>query len=127
MVFPYLAFTDETLTMYLLTRRITFGKFFQRIDAMFILFWILSVLVFLSMNLNFANNTLRKLVNIKYEKTINYVLALIILVISMLYKSIASMKFILNYYIKYAFIVLCLIISFVIMLLAYLKRKKENQ
>lgn len=126
MVFPYAAFTDETLSMYLLTRRITFGEFFQRIDAMFILFWILSVLVFLSMNLHFANTTLKKLVNIKYSNELNYSLAFIIFSIALFYKSIVSMKFILNVYIKYAFIALCLVFSFIIMLLAYLKHKREN-
>ena len=126
MVFPYAAFTDDNLSMYLLTRRITFGKFFQRIDAMFILFWILSVLVFLSMNLHFANTTLKKLINVKYSNELIYSLAFIIFAISLWYKSIVSMKFILNVYIKYAFIVLCLILSFIIMLLAYLKHKREN-
>ena len=125
MVFPYAAFTDETLSMYLLTRKITFGNFFQRIDAMFILFWILSVLVFLSLNFYFISNILKKLVNIKYSSELNYSLALIIFSISLLYKSIAKMKFILNVYIKYAFIILCLVISFIILLLAYLKHKRE--
>lgn len=126
MVFPYAAFTDDTLSMYLLTRRITFGKFFQRIDAMFILFWILSVLVFLSMNLHFANTVLKKLINIKHSKELNYCLAFIVFSIALSYESVVSMKHILNVYIKYAFIALCLIISFIIMFLAYLKHKKEN-
>ena len=126
LVFPYASFTDETLSMYLLTRKITFGKFFQRIDAMFILFWILSVLVFLSMNLYFANNTLRKLLNIKKSNQLNYSLALIIFSIALLYKSIVNMKYILNIYIKYGFIIICLVISFTILLLAYLKHKREN-
>ena len=62
MMFPFAAFSDETLSMYLLTRRITFGKFFQRIDAMFILFWILSILVFISLNINMVNIILKKLI-----------------------------------------------------------------
>ena len=126
MVFPYNAFTDETLSMYLLTRRITFGSFFQRIDAMFILFWILSVLVFLSMNFYFINSTLKKLINIKHCKELNYSIAFIVFSISLYFDSIVSMKFILNVYIKYAFIILCLIFSFVLMFLAYLKHKREN-
>lgn len=125
MVFPYAAFTDETLSMYLLTRRITFGKFFQRIDAMFILFWIISILVFLSMNLHFSNSILKKLFNIKHSKELNYSISFIIFSIALSFESIASMKQILNVYIKYAFILLCLVISFVILLFAYLKQKKE--
>lgn len=126
MVFPYAAYADDTLSMYLLTRRISFGKFFQRIDAMFILFWILSVLVFLSINLHFSNSILKKLTNIKHSTELNYSIAFIIFSIALYYKSIVSMKFILNVYIKYAFIILCLIFSFIIMLLAYLKHKREN-
>ena len=126
MVFPYAAFTDDTLSMYLLTRRISFGKFFQRIDAMFILFWILSVLVFLSMNLHSANNIIKKLTNIKCDKELNYSIAFIIFSIALYYNSIAQMEYVLNVYIKYAFIGLCLVLSFIIMFLAYLKNKKEN-
>lgn len=126
MVFPYAAFTDETLSIYLLTRRISLGNFFQRIDAMFILFWILSVLVFLSMNLYFANNTIRKLINTKHSKQFSYSLSFIIFSIALSFESIAYMKHILNGYIKYAFIALCLVLSFTIMFLAYLKHKKEN-
>ena len=126
MIFPYAAFSDDTLSMYLLARRITFGKFFQRIDAMFILFWILSVLIFLSMNLYFTNSIIKKLTNIKHSKELNYSISFIIFSISLFYSSIAQMKSILNIYIKYAFIVLCLFLSFIIMLLAYLKHKREN-
>ena len=127
LVFPYVAFSDDTLSMYLLTRRITFGKFFQRIDAMFILFWILSVLVFLSMNLYFANSVIKKLINIKHGKELNYSISFIIFSIALSYSSIAQMKTILNIYIKYAFIALCLVLSFIIMFLAYLKHKRENK
>ncbi len=126
MVFPYDAFTDDILSMYLLTRRITFGEFFQRIDAMFILFWILSVLVFLSMNFYFTTSVLKKLLNIKYSKELNYSIAFIVFSIALSFESIVSMKHILNVYIKYAFIILCLIFSFIVMLLAYLKHKREN-
>ena len=126
MVFPFATFTDETLSMYLLARRITFGEFFQRIDAMFILFWILSILVFLSMNLYFINTLIRKLINIKYGKELNYSLAFLIFSMSLYFKNIASMKLVLNVYIKYAFIAICLILSIVILFLAYLKHKKEN-
>jgi len=126
LVFPYIAFTDETLSMYLLTRKITFGNFFQRIDAIFILFWILSVLVFLSMNLYFANTLIKKLINIKHSNELIYSISFIVFSIALSFDSIFTMKNILNIYIKYAFIILCLVTSFIIMLLAYLKRKKEN-
>ena len=126
MVFPYAAFTDDTLSMYLLTRRITLGKFFQRIDAIFILIWILSILVFLSMNLHFVNTLIKKLINVKYNKELNYCIASIIFSIALLFDSIVSMKYIFNVYIKYVFIALCLVVSFTIMLFAYLKHKKEN-
>ena len=125
MTFPFVAFTDETLSMYLLTRRIELGEFFRRIDAMFILFWILSVLIFLSMNIHFTNTILKKLTNIKHATQLDLCIASIIFSIALCFKSIASMKFILNVYIKYAFIALYLIISFIIMLLAYLKHKRE--
>ena len=126
MMFPFAAFSDETLSMYLLTRRITFGKFFQRIDAMFILFWILSILVFISLNINMVNIILKKLINIKNIEELNYSISLVIFSIALSFTSIANMKYILNVYIKYAFIILCIVISFIILLLAYLKHKKEK-
>ena len=46
MIFPFIAFSDEMLSVYLLTRLIEFGKFFQRVDAIFIFVWILSTFSF---------------------------------------------------------------------------------
>lgn len=126
MMFPFAAFTDETLSMYLLARRISFGKFFQRIDAIFILFWILSIFVYISFNINFINLIFKKLINIKYSNQLNYSITLIIFSIALFFTSIASMKVILNIYIKYAFIGLCLVTSFIILWLAYLKHKREK-
>jgi len=66
------------------------------------------------------------LINIKNSNQLNYSISLIIFSIALMYTSIASMKHILNINIKYAFIILCLVISFIILALAYFKHKKEN-
>ena len=126
MMFPFAAFTDETLSMYLLARRISFGHFLQRVDAMFILFWILSILVFISFNINIVNIILKKLINIKISDQLNSSITLLIFSLALYFTSISNMKYILNVYIKYAFIILCIVISFIILLLAYLKHKKEK-
>ena len=50
MMFSFISFSEELLSVYLLTRMIEFGRFFQRIDAIFILIWILAMISFLSIS-----------------------------------------------------------------------------
>lgn len=126
MAFPFIIFSDELMSMYFLSRLIEFGKFFQRIDAIFIFIWILSTLSFLSFTSILITNIFKKLTTIKDSKEIIYSTSTIIFSISLLFGNIANIKFIQDTIFKYMVIILVFIISPIILIFANLKFKRRN-
>lgn len=126
MIFPFIPFSDEMLSVYLLTRIIEFGKFFQRIDAIFIFVWILCTFSFLSITTELVNKILKKLTKIKNDKEMVYSICAIIFSVALLFKDIADMKYIQNVILKYIVILLVFVMSLAILILANFKHKKEN-
>ena len=126
MMFPFIAFTDEMLSIYLLTRLIEFGKFFQRVDAVFVLIWILSAFSFLAITLEFTNRILKKLLNLKTHKELSYSICAIIFSLALSLANISNIKFMQNDILRYFVISLIFVLSLIILLLANLKHKKEK-
>lgn len=126
MMFPFISFTDEMLSIYLLTRLIEFGKFFQRVDAIFVLIWILSGFSFLSITIEFINRIFKKLINLKTHKEMAYSICAIIFSISLAFGNLAQIKYIQNIILKYFVLLLVFLISLIILVLANLKLKKEK-
>ncbi len=126
MMFPFIAFSDEMLSVYLLTRLIEFGKFFQRVDAIFIFIWILSTFSFLAITTSLINRIIKKLTQIKYHNELCYSICAIIFSLALVFKNIADMKFIQNVLLRYISISLIFIFSLIILILANFKRKKEK-
>ena len=126
MMFPFIAFSDEMLSVYLLTRLIEFGKFFQRVDAIFIFIWILSTFSFLSITAELIAKIFKKLTKIKYHKEMSYSICAIIFSIALVFKNVSDMKYIQNILLKYIIISLVFVMSLIILILANLKHKKEK-
>lgn len=126
MMFPFISFTDEMLSIYLLTRLIEFGKFFQRIDAIFILIWILSAFSFLAITIEFINRILKKLAKLKTHKEMAYSISAIIFSLSLAFGNLAQIKYAQNIILKYFVIILVFVISSIILILANIKLKKEK-
>ncbi len=126
MMFPFIAFSDEMLSVYLLTRLIEFGKFFQRVDAIFIFIWILSTFSFLSITTSLINRIIKKLTKIKHHNELCYSICAIIFGVALIFKNIADMKFIQNILLRYVSISLVFIFSLIILILANFKLKKEK-
>lgn len=126
MIFPFVAFSDEMLSVYLLTRLIEFGKFFQRVDAIFIFIWILSTFSFLSITTVFVNNILKKLIRIKDNGEMCYSICAIIFSVALVFENISDMKYLQNILSKYIVILLVFVMSLIILILANLKHRKEK-
>lgn len=128
MTFPFTIQTDEMFTLYLLTRSISFGEFFQRVDAIFILLWIFVFLSFLSFNFYCILQIFKKNFNIRYPKELSFSLIALILGIALLFKDISVVKHIFRNHFKIFTVILVFVISFFVLLLAYLKSlRKERQ
>jgi len=126
MLFPFIPFSDEMLSIYLVARLIEFGKFLQRVDAVFILIWILSLFSFLSINISFINKILKKLLSLKNYREMSFSVCAIIFSISLLFTNISNIKFTQTVLLKYFTIGLVFIFSFIILVIANLKFKKEK-
>lgn len=126
MTFTFITQTDETLSVYLVTRLISFGRFFQRIDALFIFVWILVIISFLSLNLFIISHIIKKAVKLRSHSELVYSSSALLFSISLMFKNITTVKwFTTNTYRIYAF-VLVFIVSFFILLFAFIKKKKKK-
>lgn len=115
--------THELMPLYSAVKYIEFGSFFRKLDSIFLLIWIISFVSYLSITLKFASNILKKLTNVKNETLLIYLLALALLIVSICPKNYAISAYFSNIPYKYAFFILVIGISFLILLSATLKQK----
>ncbi len=121
LVFPFITYTEETLSLYILVRIVEFGEFLQRTDALFIFLWIISSLSYLSISLMFIINIFKKLTHVKEPTELSYPLCSIILGITLLIKSPNLLSFLEDVIYKYYLLILVFGISAIIMIIANLK------
>lgn len=126
MAFPAITKTDETLSVYLLTRLIELGNFLERLDAMFIFIWIIAHISFLSLTFFYILKIFQKITKIEDSRTLTYSLGLIILGSCLIFKDIAQLKFIARYYLKYSTLILIFVICFGILIWGNIKYKKKS-
>lgn len=122
---PSITEINNTLSIYILARKVSFGDFIQRIDAIFILIWIMSILSYLAIIMHFILNSFRKVTNIKNEKPMVFCFSSFLFIISMLPKNISDTNFFEGTLYKYSSIVFVFFICFVILICAYIKKKRE--
>ena len=93
-IFAFFVSTNEITPLYNATRYIEFGNFFQRLESIFLLFWILVFACYLSIVIKFSMEIFKKLTNISTKKPLIDVFGLLILGISLIPKNYAiSQKF----------------------------------
>ena len=124
-LFPSITEISNTLSIYILARRVNFGDFIQRIDAVFILIWIISIFSYLAISMYFLLNTFKKITNIKHKKPMVFCFSAILFIISMLPSNISDIRFFENIFYRYASIVFVFFICSIILISAYIKKKRE--
>ena len=127
MTFPFITQTDETLSVYLVTRLISFGKFFQRVDAIFIFVWILIVISFISFNLYIVSHIIKKTFKLKFSRELVYPIATLVFSIGLMFKDVSAIKYVTRYIYRYYGFILVFIVSFLLLLLAYIKKKRQTK
>lgn len=119
--------TDEMFTIYLLTRLVKFGKFLQRIDAIFIFLWIISLFSLLSFTFYYILTILKKITKIANQKELIYALSAIIFASSLIPKNISNIKYGARIIYKYFNVSLIFGLSLIILILANIKFRKFNK
>ena len=118
---------DQLFSLYALTRRITLGTFLQRVDALFILIWILNNFCFTSIGIFYISHIFQKLTKIKDSKQILYFLAMLKFSACLVFNNIADIKRIALYFYKYFSFPLIFIVSFLILIIANIKYRNKKQ
>ena len=123
-MFVFFQDVDEIMPLYSAAAYIEFGTFFQRLDSLFLLLWTLSFACYLSIVTKFSIYIFKKVTNIKEFKPIVYPLSFIMIAISLIPKNYAESRFYETQIYPYIMIGLVFFLSFIILLLAYFKKKK---
>lgn len=127
LLFPFITSSEEVLSIYIASRQLEFGSIIQRADAIFILFWILSILSYLSVVMLFCLKVFKKTTNTTASSPMIYCFASILFGVALLEKNISQIRFLENHVFKWACIIIVFILSISILYLANLKKKKlEN-
>ena len=115
--------TDELLPLYSSVKYIEFGSFVQKLDSTFVLIWIITFVSYLSIALKFSSKILKKLTNIENENIFTYLLGIALFFLALWPKNYTFSIFLANTVYKYAFFILVIGISLLILLSATLKQK----
>ena len=115
--------TGEFMPLYSAVKFIEFGIFFQRLDSIFLLIWIVSFSCYLSIVTKFSGYILKKFTNVSTDRPLIYPLALLILAVSLTFKNNAIATFFEHTVLKYTFFIIVVFIGLGILILANLKKK----
>ena len=130
-VFPLIA--TETLpnidnlnTVYLITRKIQLNSFIEQTDILFLGIWTLSIFGYISFFIYGITYILNKLFNFENKSQIVFPITSILLGFCLLSNKIDIITFLENNIFKYFSIILIFGISFIILILGNLKRKRKE-
>lgn len=126
-MFISLMYTNQIMPLYSAARHIEFGNFFQRLESIFLLIWILQMVCYLSIVAKISISIFKKITNISDEKTVIFVFGLLIFAISLLPNNYAISKFIENYIYHYMVIIISIFLGISILLLAYFKKRRKKE
>lgn len=119
--------SDEVFPLYLASRYIEFGRFLQRLDAVFLFIWIVSLTAYLSISLFFATSIFQKMFNLQYTKWYVSLFAIIAFAISLLPSDMYQTVFLENTVLQYIILILVFAISIVLLVLASFKHNIINK
>ena len=126
LIFPFATGGEGILSIYMITRSIQFGTFFQRVDAFFILIWVLTFFSYLSVVFAFILRITNKNLRMQKSNIPTFIIGLGVFIVTLIPQNIAQIRFAENVIYKYACLIIVFGMSFVILLLGYLKKNKKG-
>lgn len=125
-MFSFFINTNEITPLYNATRYIEFGSFFQRLESIFLLIWILAFACYISITSKFAMGIFKKLTNIESKKPLIDIFGLLMLGISLIPKNYAiSDKFETEIYPHLVFGITFALGICILLLANFMKRKQK--
>lgn len=120
-IFPFVTTTEEIFPLYLASRYIEFGRFFQRLDAVFLFVWIISVISYLSITLYFSTSIFKKITNLQHTKWISPLFSILVFAIGLLPENLKQISFLENAVYQSFVIILVFLVSIILLILANMK------
>lgn len=124
--FSFMTKTQELTSLYMEIRGNNYGSLFERADALFIFFWILAIISYLSVTLLFLSHIFKKIIPIQDKRGILLLLCNLVLACSLIPSNIAQIRFAEITIIRYFSLILLYGISIPILILANRKAKKKK-
>ncbi len=124
-IFTFFTNVSEISPLYTATRYIEFGTFFQRLESVFLLIWILVFACYLSIVCKFSMNIFQKITGISNQKPLIDIFGLLILAISLIPKNLAVSQSFESKVFPYLMIGIVLVLGIVILLFANIVKKKQ--
>lgn len=126
-MFSFFINTNEITPLYNATRYIEFGSFFQRLESLFLLIWILAFACYLSIVIKFSMHIFKKITNIETKKPLIDIFGLLIIGIALIPKNFAiSNKFETQIY-PYLVLGIVLFLSLSILILANILKRRAHE
>lgn len=119
--------SGESFSLYILTRNLEYGRFLQRIDAVFILIWIISTISYISIAIYFCIYIFKKITNICDSSSINYTINLLILTLVLVPNNFATLNNTIGKIFKFSTLILIFGLSIIVLVLANFKLKIINK
>ena len=127
-IIPYPTTPENYFPFFELSRLISFGRFVQRVEALYTLIWLLAVYLYISLDTSYITQILSKAFNIKYPKRIMLLICMLIFGITLLLKSYITVLAIRKIFITYVIPFAAFLYSLLIIIIANAKlRRKENE
>ena len=125
-MFAYFVNVDEIMPLFSAARNIEFGSFFQRLESVFLLIWLVIFACYISIMMTFSLEATCKIANLKDKKPLAPVFGLLFLGISLLPKDLANSNTLERSVYPIATISLCFILTFILLIMANLKKRKDK-
>ena len=126
LLFPFITGGEGVLSIYMITRSIHFGNFFQRVDALFILIWALTFFSYLSVIISYVLKIAKKNVTSQKSSSFVFLIAIAIFIVTLIPQNISQIRFAENVIYKYSSLIVVFGLSFLILILGYFKKKKSE-
>lgn len=118
---------NEIMPIYLASRHIEFGTFFQRVDAIFFFIWILEVSLYLNVVVMLTIKIFKKITNIESPSNMIYPICLLLFCFALIPRNLADINTFNETFYKNITLYFVIITSLVILILANIKNKIKNK
>lgn len=126
LLFSSLLKADEILPLYSAAQYIEFGVFFQRLESIFLLIWMIQMACYFAIVLHFTLHIFKKIANLSDSKPLIFPLGLLMFAVSFLPKNYAVSKFLEVEIYPYLVFGIGFFISISILILANMKKRKKK-